>query len=170
MKLKPDDQLASPLATTYAGLTEERKQNILTMIRATPPQKLDELHSVFTMPPPQGLSAAERSFYDAIVEVSGDEPVAEGLTDAELAEANVAADPTNPDAVAKLTAAYQSLLAVRQNAVAKAQQALADLQQKMAALGSTFAGAAAPANGKTPFTPGAQPVKKSPATNGNAAE
>jgi hypothetical protein len=91
MILKPDDQLATALATSYTGLTEERKQEILATIRATRPQKLDELHSVFTQPG-AGLTAPERAFYDAVDDLSGEEPVLEPF----VAEEPVQAVPAAP--------------------------------------------------------------------------
>jgi hypothetical protein len=89
MKLKSDEQLQVALTTSYTGLSEERKQEILASIRATRPEKLDELHAVFTLPPPQGLSEPERAFYDAAVELSGAEEEMEvGLSPEELAAHN----------------------------------------------------------------------------------
>ena len=46
------------------------------------------------LPPPQGLSSAERAFYDAIVDLSGNEEKLDvGLTPAELAAAGFTGKP-----------------------------------------------------------------------------
>lgn len=172
MILKPDNQLEVAMATDYAGLTSERKQQIIDTIRATRPGKLNELHAVFTLPEPQGLPATERPFYDAIVTLSGDEPTETGLSPEELMSVTELANPQSPDTLAQVEAGLRSLRAIRVSAVKKAQEELEELDARLAQLASITGSASAPTpvNGKParskPFTPGAT---SSPTTDAPSA-
>lgn len=63
MRLKSDDEIAKAISKPYPNLTKGRKEELVAHLRAAPPEKLNEVHGVFT----EGLPENERAFYADIV-------------------------------------------------------------------------------------------------------
>jgi len=94
MNLKPSSAIKAALAKKYADLSDDRKNAILATVRATRPEKFDELNAIFTAPVKDGgLSKHELEFYHDIVDLDAAPPT-EGVSIAQ-SEA-VQAKPVTP--------------------------------------------------------------------------
>lgn len=70
MHLKSEADIKAALAG-HKSVDKDRKEILVATIRSTRPEKMGELHTVFTSE--GGLSKAELSFYNDIVVVEGNE-------------------------------------------------------------------------------------------------
>lgn len=97
MYLKSEEEIKPAMAKSYPGVSNERKAQLLATIQATRPEKLDELHSIFSLVD-GGLTAEERAFYQEIVVVTGDEVPSAVVVQAQPAPATdaVSGKPTLP--------------------------------------------------------------------------
>lgn len=65
MTLKSEEAIATAMSKSYKGLTKERKEQLLSTVRAVHADKAEQLHGIFAS---GGLNSAEFAFYHDIVD------------------------------------------------------------------------------------------------------